>query len=129
MSNLNIFNVGVQPWQGNTNFQDHWGRALRQVESHRGEVKKSAVAGHCARKNDTQMKTLSEIMSHQSKEEYLESCRERYPSRNRAGKTAMINEISDTFGWDRKHAIKAINRQVTHGRKAQKRGSYCANDK
>jgi hypothetical protein len=69
------------------------------------------------------MKTLSEIMSHQSKEEYLESCRERYPSRNRAGKTAMINEISDTFGWDRKHAIKALNRQVTHGKKAQKRGS------
>ena len=62
-------------------------------------------------------------MSHQSKEEYLESCRKRYPSRNRAGRTAMINEISDTFGWDRKHAIKALNWQVTYGKKAKKRGS------
>ena len=35
----------------------------------------------------------------------------------------MIDEISDTFGWDLKHAIKALNRQVTHGKKAQKRGS------
>ena len=62
-------------------------------------------------------------MSHTSKEEYLESCRERYPSRNRAGRSAMIDEVSDTLGWDRKHTIKALNRQVTHGKKAKRRGS------
>jgi hypothetical protein len=38
------------------------------------------------------MKTLSGIMSHTSKEEYLESCRQRYPSRNRAGKSAIIDK-------------------------------------
>ncbi|NJM37222.1 MAG: hypothetical protein HC845_04760 [Akkermansiaceae bacterium] len=31
-------------------------------------------------------------MSHKSKEEYLESCRQRDPSRNRLGKSAMIDE-------------------------------------
>lgn len=62
-------------------------------------------------------------MSHTSKEEYLESCRQRYPSRNRAGKSAMIDEISDTLGWDRKHAIKALNNRVTLGKEAKRRGS------
>jgi len=78
---------------------------------------------HCARKNDTQMKTLSGIMSHQSKEEYIESCRERYPIRNRAGKGAMIDEVSDTLGWERKHTIKALNGKVSLGKKANKRDS------
>lgn len=69
------------------------------------------------------MKTLSGIMSHQSKEEYLESCRARYPSRDRGGKSAMIDEVSDVFGWDRKHTIKALNGKVSLGPRAQKRGS------
>ncbi|MFN9819983.1 MAG: integrase, partial [Akkermansiaceae bacterium] len=69
------------------------------------------------------MKTLSGIMSHVSKKEYLESCRQRYLSRNRMGRSAMIDEVIDTFGWDRKHAIKALNGKVTHGNKARKRGS------
>ena len=69
------------------------------------------------------MKILSGIMSNISKKEYLESCRQRYLSRNRAGRSAMIDEIIDAFGWDRKHAIKALNGKVTHGTKAQKRGS------
>ncbi len=55
------------------------------------------------------MKSLSGIMSHQSQEEYLESCRARYPSRNRKGKSTMIDEVSDVFGWNRKHTIKALN--------------------
>lgn len=69
------------------------------------------------------MKILSGIMSNISKKEYLESCRQRYLSRNRAGRSAMIDEIIDAFGWDRKHAIKALNGKVAHGTKAQKRGS------
>jgi hypothetical protein len=69
------------------------------------------------------MKTLSGIMSNKSKEQYLESCRARYPSRNRIGKSKMIDEVSDTLGWNRKHAIKALNGQVSLGQKAQKRGS------
>ena len=62
-------------------------------------------------------------MSQKSKGEYLESCRERYRARNRAGKTAMIDEVSDTLGWDRKHAIKALNGRVSHGKQAKRRGS------
>ena len=69
------------------------------------------------------MKALSGIMSHQSKEEYLESCRARYPSRDRGGKSAMIDEVSDVFGWERKHTIKALNGRVRLGARAQKRGS------
>jgi hypothetical protein len=77
----------------------------------------------CARKNDTRMRTLAGIMSQKSKIEYLENCRARYPSRNRVGRSAMIDGVGDTLGWDRKHAIKALNGQVSLGRGARKRGS------
>jgi hypothetical protein len=69
------------------------------------------------------MNTLSGIMSKTSKEEYLESCRRRYVSRNRQGKSAMIDEVSDALGWDRKHTIKALNGKVALGRQAKRRGS------
>ena len=62
-------------------------------------------------------------MSHVRKKEYLESCRQRYLSRNRMGRSTMIDEVIDTFGWDCKHAIKALNGKVTHGNTARKRGS------
>jgi len=68
------------------------------------------------------MKILSEIMSEPSKKQYLESCRARYPSRNRVGKSRMIDEVSDTMGWDRKHTIKALNGRVHLGNRANKRG-------
>jgi len=35
----------------------------------------------------------------------------------------MIDEVSDTMGWSRKHTIKALNGQVSLGNKANKRGS------
>jgi hypothetical protein len=69
------------------------------------------------------MKSISGIMSNQSKKEYLEACRVRYPSRNRAGKSAMIDEVSDALGWNRKHTIKALNGKVSLGRQSKKRGS------
>lgn len=68
------------------------------------------------------MRIISEIMSEKSKQEYLETRRLQYPSRNRTGKSAMIDEVSDTFGWSRKHTIKALNEQVRLGDKARKRG-------
>ena len=61
-------------------------------------------------------------MSEKSKQEYLETRRLQYPSRNRTGKSAMVDEVSDTFGWSRKHTIKALNKQVRLGSKAKKRG-------
>jgi hypothetical protein len=72
-----------------------------------------ALGVHCARKNENQMHTITGIMSQKSKAEYLESCRARHPDRNRAGKSAMIGEVSDTLRWDRKHAIKALKRKVS----------------
>lgn len=35
----------------------------------------------------------------------------------------MIDEVIDTLGWDRKHAIKALNGKVSHGKQAKRRGS------
>jgi len=35
----------------------------------------------------------------------------------------MIDEVSETLGWERKHTIKALNGKVTLGVKAQRRGS------
>lgn len=69
------------------------------------------------------MRTLSGIMSHVSKTEYLASCKIRYLSRNRIGKSKMIDEVSDVFGWDRKHTIKALNGKVSLGEQSKKRGS------
>ncbi|MBK1792498.1 hypothetical protein JIN82_15140 [Persicirhabdus sediminis] len=62
-------------------------------------------------------------MSKQSKLDYIESCRARYPSRNRAGKSAMIDEVSDTLGLERKHTIKVLNGHVSLGQEAKKRGA------
>ncbi len=62
-------------------------------------------------------------MSQKSKIEYLESCRVRYPSRNRVGKGVMIDEVSDALGWERKHTIKALNGKVSLGQGVRKRGS------
>ena len=69
------------------------------------------------------MKSLTGIMSQKGKNEYLETCRARYPGRNRAGRSAMIDEVSDTLGWDRKHTIKALNGKASLGQGARKRGS------
>jgi hypothetical protein len=35
----------------------------------------------------------------------------------------MIDEVSDVLGWNRKHAIKALNGKVCLGQKARRRGS------
>lgn len=35
----------------------------------------------------------------------------------------MIDEVSDTLGWDRKHTIKALNGKVALGDRSKKRGS------
>jgi len=69
------------------------------------------------------MKSISGIMSKQSKREYLEACRLRYPSRNQSGKSAMIDEVSDTLGWDRKHTIKPLNEKVNLSPQSKKRGA------
>jgi len=69
------------------------------------------------------MKKETGTMSKQSKSELLEYCRKRYGRRNREGKSAMIDELSEVMGWGRKHTIKALNGRVTQGKKARRRGS------
>jgi hypothetical protein len=68
------------------------------------------------------MKQPESVMSKRSKEEFLEWCRSRYPKRDRKGKSRMLDEICETLDWDRKHAIKALNGQVSLGQQAKKRG-------
>jgi hypothetical protein len=68
------------------------------------------------------MKQPDVVMSKRSKEEFLVWCRDRYPRRDRMGKSRMIDEVCEAFGWGRKHAIKALNGKVALGRQAKKRG-------
>lgn len=70
------------------------------------------------------MKQPESVMSKRSKEEFLEWCRSRYPGRDRKGKSRMLDEVCEAFGWDRKHAIKALNGQVALGCQAKKRGRH-----
>ena len=35
----------------------------------------------------------------------------------------MIDEVSDTLGWDRKQTLKALNRQVSQAKQAKRGGS------
>jgi len=69
------------------------------------------------------MKTRSGIMSQPTREEYLKNARQRYLKRNRVGRSAMIDEVSETLGWERKHTIKTLNGKVALGMKAERRGS------
>lgn len=68
------------------------------------------------------MKTLTGIMSKESQKELLESCRLRYPGRGREGRSRLIDEVCDTLGVTRKHAIKALNGRVSTGGGAGRKG-------
>ncbi len=69
------------------------------------------------------MKRKPGQMSGEAKEQYIEGCRARYLRRNRQGKSALIDEVVEMQGWDRKHAIKVLNGKAGFGKAAQKRGS------
>jgi hypothetical protein len=47
--------------------------------------------------NDTGMKQPDVVMSKRSKEEFLEWCRDRYPRRDRMGKSRMIDEVCVSY--------------------------------
>ena len=65
------------------------------------------------------MKTQTGTMSKKSRSEYLEVSRESYKRRNRAGKNAMLDEVSELLEWDRKHTIKVLNGKASFGVKAE----------
>jgi hypothetical protein len=79
-------------------------KALKQLQQ---AMKKLKIA-HCAQENDTQMKRLSGIVSQKSKAEYLVCRRERYPSSSLAGRSAMIDKVSEVLGWELKHTNKVL---------------------
>jgi len=49
-------------------------------------------------------------MSQKSRNEYLETMRYRYQQRGREGKSKLLDELAEVCGYDRKHAIKLMNR-------------------
>lgn len=46
-------------------------------------------------------------MSHAIKTDLLPKLRDRYERRDRAGKTRMLDELREDYGYERKYAIKA----------------------
>ena len=52
-------------------------------------------------------------MSKESKRQYLESIRQRYSGRGRDGRSRLLDEVCDTLGLSRKHAIKMLNGRVS----------------
>lgn len=70
------------------------------------------------------MRQPENVVSKRSNEESLEWCCSRHPKRDRKGESRMPDEIRETLGRERKHAIKAINAQVSSGQQAKKRGRH-----
>ena len=63
-------------------------------------------------------------MSEKSREEVLQTMRERYAGRGRKGRTKLIDEFCELCGYERKYAIKLLRGQRREfGRKVSKSGS------
>lgn len=54
-------------------------------------------------------------MNQKIKEEMLPRLRQRYAGRGREGRSRMIDELSEQFGYSRKHAIKLLNAKAGWG--------------
>ena len=67
---------------------------------------------------------MSLKMSEKSREEVLQTMRERYAGRGRKGRTKLIDEFCELCGYERKYAIKLLRGQRREfGRKVSKSGS------
>ena len=51
-------------------------------------------------------------MSQKVREEMLPRLRQRYLERGRQGRSRMLDEVCEQFGYDRKHAIKLLSGKV-----------------
>ena len=51
-------------------------------------------------------------MSIEARREYLEAIRERYQKANRGEKTQILNEYCEVCEYDRKYAIKILNKPI-----------------
>src|SRR5258706_15194060 len=54
-------------------------------------------------------------MSQKIREEMLPRLRQRYASRGREGRSRLIDELCEQFGYSRKHAIKLLNARTGWG--------------
>ncbi len=54
-------------------------------------------------------------MSQKVREAMLPRLRQRYVNRGRQGRTRMIDELCEQFGYSRKHAIKLLNARTGWG--------------
>jgi hypothetical protein len=54
-------------------------------------------------------------MSQKVSEEMLPRLRQRYAGRRRQGRSRMIDELCEQFGYSRKHAIKLLNAKAGWG--------------
>src|SRR5512147_1656543 len=55
------------------------------------------------------------LMSQKGREEMLPRLRQRYMERGREGRSRMIDELCEQFGYSRKHAIKLLNARAGWG--------------
>jgi hypothetical protein len=60
-------------------------------------------------------------MSQNTRKETLPRLRQRYAGRVGKGKTALINEVCEQWGYNRKHAIKLLNAKAGWGGSIEKR--------
>lgn len=54
-------------------------------------------------------------MSQKVREELLPRLRQRYMSRGREGRSRLLDEVVEQFGYSRKHAIKLLGAKVGWG--------------
>src|ERR1035437_5673906 len=47
------------------------------------------------------------------REEQLQRLRERYARRNKQGKSRMLDELCEQYGYDRKHAVKLLGDKLS----------------
>lgn len=59
-------------------------------------------------------------MSKKAKEEYLSTIRERYLKSSKRGKNKILNEFCKVCSYNRKYAIRVLNRSSSEGKKIEK---------
>jgi len=60
-------------------------------------------------------------MSNKSKQEYLATIKQRYQSSSREEKKKILDEFCTTCGYNRKYAIRILNKKKVEKRRSKKR--------
>ena len=59
-----------------------------------------------------------------TRKELIEAVRTRYEQANRAEKARILDEFTAVAGYHRKHAIRALNTAVRHGKPERQRSRF-----